>query len=106
VPIDARGFDGGTALHFAGHWGRPGTVELLLARGADVHLLAGEVPGSALAWTAWGSSHLPGSLDRPDDYLASVAILLAAGSEVTEEMIDAASDPLAAVLGERITQSG
>jgi hypothetical protein len=96
-----RGDQGGTALHFAGHWGRASTVELLLARGADVHLQAGDVPGNALAWTAWGSSHLPGSRDRPSDYLAVAAILLAAGSEVTEEMVRAASHEVAAMLSER-----
>jgi ankyrin repeat protein len=105
VPLDAPGFQGGTALHFAGHWGRASTVELLLARGADVHLLAGDVPGNALAWTAWGSSHLPGSRDRPGDYLAVAALLLAAGSEVTEEMVHAASLELAAVLRESQAQS-
>jgi ankyrin repeat protein len=98
VPIDARGSQNGTALHFAGHWGRARTVELLLARGADVHRLAGDVPGTALAWTAWGSSHLPGSRDRPGDYLAAAELLLAAGSEVTEEMLHAASRELAALL--------
>jgi ankyrin repeat protein len=105
VPIDAPGLQGGTALHYAGHWGRASTVELLLARGADVHLLAGDVPGTALAWTAWGSGHLPGSLDRPADYLAVATMLLAAGSRVTEEMVHAASPELAAVLGDRLAHS-
>ena len=36
VPLDARGIDDGTALHYAGMWGRPSTVALLLDRGADV----------------------------------------------------------------------
>jgi ankyrin repeat protein len=98
VRIDAPGREGGTALHYAAHWGRVSTVALLLDRGADVHRLAGDVPGNALAWTAWGSSHLPGSRDRPADYLAVAELLLAAGSEVTEEMVRAASPELAAVL--------
>ena len=35
VPIDARGVDAGTALHYAGMWGHPGTLRLLLDRGAE-----------------------------------------------------------------------
>jgi ankyrin repeat protein len=108
VPIAAPGFDGGTALHYAAMWGHPSTVELLLARGADTHLLAGEAfaRGTALAWTAWGSRQLPVSHDRADAYLAIATILLDAGSEVTEAMIEVASDELAVVLGERITRTG
>ena len=50
MPIDARGVDEGTPLHYAGMWGRASTVELLLARGADVHAMGGprEFPGTAL----------------------------------------------------------
>ena len=108
VPISAPGIDGGTAMHYAAMWGHPSTVELLLARGADIHLRAGEAfaRGNALAWTAWGSRNLPVSFDRADGYLAVATILLDAGSEVTEDMIEAASDELAVVLSERITRSG
>jgi len=35
VPLHARGVGEGTALHYAGMWGRASTVELLLARGAE-----------------------------------------------------------------------
>ena len=57
IPLHSRGVDEGTALHYAGMWGRPGTVELLLARGAEPNLMAGppEHPSAALGWTAWGS---------------------------------------------------
>jgi ankyrin repeat protein len=108
VPLDAPGFDGGTALHYAAMWGHPSTVELLLARGADIHLRAGEefARGNALAWTAWGSRNLPVSFERADGYLAVAKILLDAGSEVTEDMIEVASDELAVVLSERITPTG
>ncbi len=108
VPIAAPGFDGGTALHYAAMWGHPSTVELLVARGADIHLRAGEVfaRGNVLAWTAWGSRELPVSHDRADAYLTIATILLDEGSEVTEAMIEVASDELAVVLSERITPTG
>ena len=38
VPLHARGVDDGTALHYAGMWGRGSTVEPLLARGAEPNL--------------------------------------------------------------------
>ncbi len=108
IPIGSPGVDDGTALHYAGMWAHPSTVELLLARGADVHVVAGETfaRGNALAWTAWGSRNLPVSHERADDYLAAATILLEAGSEVTEATIEAASDELAVVLEERITPTG
>jgi hypothetical protein len=108
IPIDAPGVEDGTALHYAAMWGHPSTVELLLARGADIHAHAGEVyaRGNALAWTAWGSRNLPVSLDRADAYLAVAAILLDAGSDVSADMIEVASDELAVVLSERITPTG
>ena len=46
VPLDARGIDGGTALHYAGLWGRGRTVALLLARGADTETWS--APGPTL----------------------------------------------------------
>src|SRR4051812_30120582 len=60
---------------------------------------------AGIAWTARGSSHLPGSRDRPGDYLAAAAILLAAGSKVTEDMVHAASPEVAAVLRDKKAQS-
>ena len=48
----------------------------------------------------------PGAAERADDYLAAATILLDAGAEVTEAMIEAASDELAVVLEERITPTG
>ncbi|HEX4672961.1 MAG TPA: ankyrin repeat domain-containing protein, partial [Solirubrobacteraceae bacterium] len=40
VPIDARGRLEGTALHYAGLWGRTSTLRLLITRGADVGAVA------------------------------------------------------------------
>jgi ankyrin repeat protein len=103
VPIDARGIDAGTALHYAGMWGHAGTLRLLLERGAQVERLAGEdsTRGTALGWTAWGSRFIPRAAERADDYLAAARVLLDAGARVTEEMLETASDELAVVLSER-----
>jgi ankyrin repeat protein len=108
VPIDARGVDDGTALHFAGMWGRASTVDLLLGRGADAELMAGppEHPGTALSWTAWGSRRMPGAAERLDGYLAAAVALLAAGARVTEGMIETAADELSVVLEEAGARTG
>jgi ankyrin repeat protein len=100
VPLDARGVDDGTALHYAGMWGRASTVELLLARGAEVDIMGGprEYPGTPLAWTAWGSRALPNAAARLDGYLGAAAALVAAGARVTEGMIEVAADDVALVL--------
>jgi hypothetical protein len=102
VPLDARGIDDGTALHYAGLWGRASTVALLLARGADVDLLGGprERPGTALAWTAWGSRALPGASQRLDGYLEAARLLVGARARVTPGMIEVAADEVAVVLEE------
>jgi hypothetical protein len=102
VPMDARGIDDGTALHYAGLWGRASTVALLLARGAEVDLVGGprEHPGTALAWTAWGSRALPGASQRLDGYLEAARLLVGAGARVTPGMIDVAADEVAVMLEE------
>jgi ankyrin repeat protein len=108
VPLDARGVDAGTALHYAGMWGRASTVELLLARGAEVDVLGGprEHPGTPLAWTAWGSRMLRGAADRLDGYVGATAALLAAGARVTEGMIEVAADEVAVLLEETAERDG
>jgi ankyrin repeat protein len=100
LPLDARGVDDGTALHYAGMWARPSTVALLLRRGADVDLAGGphHAPGTALQWTAWGSRALPGAAGRGADYVAAARLLVAAGAAVTDAMVDDASDEVAEVL--------
>jgi ankyrin repeat protein len=104
VPIEARGVNGGTALHYAGMWAHPSTVELLLARGADVE--ARSNLGTPLGWTAWGSRNIEVAAERADGYLAAARILIDAGAVVRQGMVDIASDELAVVLSERITPSG
>jgi ankyrin repeat protein len=104
IPLDARGIDDGTALHYAGLWGRPSTVALLLARGAEVDLMGGprEAPGTALDWTAWGSRVLPGATDRLDGYLESARLLVDAGARVTQGMVDKAADEVALLLEQEL----
>ena len=108
VPLDARGTDAGTALHYAGMWGQAGTVELLLERGAGVEVMAGprEHPGTALAWTAWGSRALPGAAERLDGYLGATAALLGAGARVQEGLAGVAADEVAVLLEEAAERSG
>jgi ankyrin repeat protein len=108
VPLDARGVDDGTALHYAGMWGRASTVALLLSRGAEVDLLGGprEYPGTALGWTAWGSRELPGAAERLDGYLGATAALLEAGARVGEGMPHVAADEVAVLLEEAAARSG
>jgi ankyrin repeat protein len=98
VPLDARGIDDGSALHYAGMWGRPSTVALLLDRGADVEL--GSALGTALGWTAWGSRELPGAEERLDDYLEATRVLVAVGARVEPGVIEIAADDVAVLLEE------
>jgi ankyrin repeat protein len=102
IPLHARGVDDGTGLHYAGMWGRPSTVELLLARGAEPNLMAGppEHPSTALGWTAWGSRGLDPEGERVEDYVAAVHALLAAGASVSEGMAEIAADDVAVLLEE------
>lgn len=100
-PIDARGELDGTALHQAAWWGRPGNVELLLERGADVHLGSWFGPDSTpLAWATHGSTNCP---DRDGDWLAVAKLLVEAGSQIGWGMLDDADDKLAEWLEERLT---
>ena len=114
VPLHARGIDEGTALHYAGMWGRGSAVELLLARGAEPNLMAGppEHPSNALGWTAWDSRALDGEGDRVEGYVAAARALLAAGATVGPGMAEIASDDVAVLLedveplNERVYETG
>ena len=105
VPIDARGVDDGTALHYAGLWGRASTVELLLARGAEVDLMgrpghAARVDRMGLAGAA-GRGRAGRRLPRRGG-----AALLDAGATVTEGMLEIAADEVAVLLEEAIARGG
>jgi hypothetical protein len=83
-------------------WGRPGTVELLLARGAEPNLMAGppEHPSTALGWTAWGSRSLDPEGDRTEGYVPAARTLISAGASVSEGMAEIAADDVAVLLEE------
>jgi hypothetical protein len=98
VPMDARGIDNGTALHYAGMWGRGSTVGVLLGRGADPNVTGEPDPGTPLDWTAWGSRNLPEADERIDGYLEAALRLIDAGAQVTQPMIDTAAEELAVLL--------
>jgi ankyrin repeat protein len=106
IPLDARGVDDGTALHYAGMWGRPSTVALLIARGAEIDLVGGprEAPGTALDWTAWGSRALPAAPERLEGYLEAARLLVDGGARVTQGMVDKAADDVALLLEEALSR--
>jgi hypothetical protein len=90
LPNDAGGLHEGTALHYAGLWGRASTLRLLIARGADVGAVAeppdrgGALEWTALDWTAWGSRETTAAAERQAGYRECVSALLAAGARITE----------------------
>jgi ankyrin repeat protein len=104
VPLDARGIDNGTALHYAGMWGRGNTVGVLLALGADPSVTAFR-DTTPLGWTAWGSRHLPETEDRMDGYLEAARRLIDAGARVTDGMVDEAADELSVLLERALAAS-
>ena len=100
VPMDARGVDDGTALHYAGMWRRGSTVGVLLELGADPNVTGGPhyAPGPPLHWTVWGSRNLPDADERIDGYLEAARRLIDAGARVTPEMVESAADELSVLL--------
>ena len=98
VPIDSRGRLEGTALHYAGLWGRAGTLRLLIARGADVAAVAGPPDWTgarewtALDWTAWGSRGATAAAERQAEYRECVSALLGAGAPDHRPRRDRPSD--------------
>jgi ankyrin repeat protein len=107
VPMDARGIDDGTALHYAGMWGRGSTVGVLLERGADPNVMGGPhyAPGPPLHWTAWGSRNLPEADERIDGYLEAAQRLMDAGARPTQGMVDQAAEELAFLLEQELNST-
>ncbi|HZF08023.1 MAG TPA: ankyrin repeat domain-containing protein [Thermoanaerobaculia bacterium] len=89
-PVNASGPAGQTALHWAAWHGWRDTVQVLLARGAAVGAVEHEFGGTPLVWAIHGSDNYP----NPDgDYPGVVRLLLAAGAEIKESMLESDGNP-------------
>lgn len=75
--------DGATALHLAAAAGSPGTVQLLLDRGADLEARDTTWDSTPLEWAIVGSGLHFGHDARPD-WPATVTALLDAGASTSE----------------------
>ena len=108
LPLDARGLDGGTALHQAAWFGAPDNLELLLERGAPLELLCEEHASTPLGWVAHGSRYSGGAGERQAAYVRAAELLLAAGASLRHPsapeddtaawLLEDASDEVARVL--------
>jgi ankyrin repeat protein len=98
-PIEVRGNDGATALHAAAYAGSAPTVDLLLARDADLTARDTRWHSQPLDWALMGSGEAPGSAPAPD-WVATVSLLLDAGASLDEITLDPdePKPPSAAVL--------
>ena len=65
-PVDARGDDGGTALHAAAYSGSAPAVRLLLDHGAGVEARDSTWDSTPVEWAAIGSGEQPASHPHPD----------------------------------------
>ena len=77
--------DGATALHAAAYAGAAGTVEVLLAHGADLTARDTRWNAQPLEWALVGSGETPELATAPD-WVATVTLLLDAGAP-TDELI-------------------
>jgi ankyrin repeat protein len=82
-PVDARGDDGGTALHAAAYCGSVPAVRLLLARGAAVEARDNTWNSTPIEWAAIGSGEQPASNPQPD-WTGVVHALLDAGASARD----------------------
>ncbi|HEV8600177.1 MAG TPA: ankyrin repeat domain-containing protein [Gemmatimonadales bacterium] len=99
-PVDARGQEGGTALHWAAWRGDADMVCELLSRGAPVDDRNNNYKSTALRWASYASVH--GWHPDRGDYPGTVEALLKAGAKppaASEEFV--ASDAVRAVLRTR-----
>jgi len=74
-PIEARGDDGGAALHAAAYAGSANTVRVLLERGADIEARDTTWDSTPLGWAAVGSGYRPDD-DPAADWVETVRTLL------------------------------
>lgn len=76
-----RGPRNQTALHWASWWGWRDTVEVLLARGAEVNVVETEFGATPLGWAEHGSENCQNPLG---DYKGVMGLLRAAGATVPD----------------------
>lgn len=82
-PIEARGDDGGTALHAAAYTGSAHVVGLLLVRGAEIDARDTTWNSTPLDWAPVGSGYQPD--DNPAaDWVETVRTLLERGASTAE----------------------
>ena len=82
-PVDARGDDGGTALHAAAYSGSAPAVRLLLDRGADIEARDTTWDSTPIEWAAVGSGEQPAGNPHPD-WTGTVQALLDAGASAQD----------------------
>jgi ankyrin repeat protein len=82
-PLDARGEDGGTALHAAAYAGSANSVQLLLNRGAAIEARDTTWDSTPLVWAKVGSGERPGH-NPSADWTATVRTLIEAGASMAE----------------------
>jgi hypothetical protein len=81
-PLDARGDENATALHWASWLGYTPIVKDLLKAGAPVSIRGDTFDGTPLGWAAHGSLH--GWNCRTGDFVGVVEALLHAGARVAD----------------------
>jgi len=86
-PIQARGEDGGTALHHAAFAGSASTVRLLIERGADLESHDTSFDSTPVDWAVVGSGFHPEQAPNPD-WTATVRTLIEAGASTAELALD------------------
>jgi ankyrin repeat protein len=82
MPIDARGLDGGTALHTAAWFAQPVCLNFLVERGAPLDLRGDAHDAPPLGWVSHGSRYSGGAEDCQAVYADMAESLLAAGASL------------------------
>jgi ankyrin repeat protein len=79
-PVDTPGEMGATALHWAGFNGNAEMTREILRFSPDLELKSREYPGTAVAWTIFGSGNSWNS--ETGDYVGTIRALLDAGAVI------------------------
>jgi len=78
--LDARGLDGGTALHTACWFASEDAARMLVERGAPLDLRGEDHDCTPLGWVAHGSVFCGGASTRGSDYARLAEFLISAGA--------------------------